>query len=77
MYITSEDMASEYADMAVEQLMDSGRFDPSVHKPRVFQVEPLGDVEVDPAGIKLLDDHDNEYTDDRRTSHARILRQII
>lgn len=75
-YITSQDMAAEYADMAVEQLQESGRFNPDIHRPRVFQVEPLGPVEVDPAGMKLLDDDDNEYTDDRRTSHARILGEV-
>jgi hypothetical protein len=75
-YITSRDMAQEYADMAVDQLSDMGRLDPKVHRPRVFQVEPLGPVEEDPSGIRLLDDGDNEYTDDRRTSHARIIRQV-
>lgn len=69
-------MASEYAAMAVEQLSDMGRLNPEVHKPRVFQVEPLGPVEEDPSGIRLLDDDDNEYTDDRRTSHARIIKEV-
>lgn len=76
-YITSKDMASEYADMAMEQLHDMGQLDPAIHKPRVFAVEPLGDVEEDPSGIRLLDDDDNEYTDDRRTSHARIIKQVL
>lgn len=75
-YITSRDMAGEYADMAVEQLEDMGELNSKVHKPRVFQVEPLGSVEEDPSGIRLLDDDDNEYTDDRRTSHARVIRQV-
>jgi hypothetical protein len=75
-YMTSKDMAEEYAGMAVEQLHDMGKYDPAVHKPRVFQVEPLGPVEEDPSGIKLLDDNDNEYTDDRRTSRARIIREL-
>ena len=75
-YMTSRDMADEYADMAIDQLHDQGRLDPEVHKPRVFQVQPLGPVEQDPSGIKLLDDDDNEYTDDMRTSHARIIRQV-
>lgn len=69
-------MASEYAGMAMEQLSDTGRLDPKVHKPRVFQVEPLGPVEEDPAGIRLLDDDDSEYTEDRRTSHARIIKEV-
>ena len=76
-YITSQDIAGEYADMAVEQLHDQGRYDPNTHKPRVFQVEPLGPVEIDPSGMQLLDDDDNEYTDDRRTSHARVIRQVL
>jgi hypothetical protein len=76
-YITSRDMASEYADMAIDQLHDQGAFNPDIHKPRVFAVEPLGDVEEDPSGIKLLDDNDNEYTDDHRTSHARIIKQVL
>ena len=75
-YLTSRDMASEYANMAIEQLSDMGRLNPEVHKPRVFQVEPLGPVEEDPSGIRLLDDDDNEYTDDRRTSHARIIKEV-
>lgn len=75
-YVTSRDMAEEYADMAVEQLTDQGRYDPKVHQPRVFQVEPLGAVDIDPSGIQLLDDDDNEYTDDRRTSHARVIKQV-
>lgn len=75
-YLTSRDMAGEYAQMAVEQLSDMGEFDPKVHKPRVFQVEPLGAVEEDPSGIKLLRDDDSEYTDDRRTSHARVIREV-
>jgi hypothetical protein len=76
-YVTSRGMAEEYAGMAIEQLSDQGRYDPNTHKPRVFQVEPLGPVETDPSGIKLLDDDDNEYTDDRRTSHARVIKQIM
>lgn len=75
-YLTSRDMAGEYADMAVEQLSDMGKLDPKIHKPRVFQVKPLGPVEEDPSGIRLLDDNDNEYTDDRRTSHARIIKEV-
>jgi len=75
-YITSEGMADEYANMAIDQLSDMGKLNPKIHKPRVFQVEPLGPVEQDPSGIKLLDDNDNEYTDDMRTSHARIIRQV-
>jgi hypothetical protein len=76
-YITSKEMASEYADMAMEQLHDMGQLNPEIHQPRVFAVEPLGAVEEDPSGIRLLDDDDNEYTDDRRTSHARIIKQVL
>lgn len=75
-YITSRDMASEYADMAIDQLHDQGALNPDIHKPRVFQVEPLGQVEQDPSGIKHLDDDDNEYTEDYRTSHAKVVRQV-
>lgn len=75
-YITSKGMASEYADMAIEQLHDMGELNPNIHKPRVYQVEPLGPVEEDPSGIRLLDDDDNEYTDDRRTTHAKIIREV-
>ena len=75
-YITSRDMAGEYADMAIDQLFDMGMYDPKVHKPRVYQVEPLGDVEEDPSGIRLLNDDDSEYTDDRRTSSARIIKEV-
>lgn len=75
-YVTTEDLAREYADMAIEQLDDFGEYDPDVHSARVFEVQPLGPVETDPAGIKLLDDNDNAYILDRRTSAARVIREV-
>lgn len=73
-YMTSRGIAEEYAEMAVEQLMDMGHKGPLV--PRVFEVEPIGNVETDPSGIRLLDDDDNEYTEDVRAPKARIIRQV-
>lgn len=73
-YLTSRDIAEEYAEMAVEQRMDMGDKGPLV--PRVFEVEPIGNVEPDPSGMRLLDDDDNEYTDDVRAPKARIIRQV-
>ena len=73
-YMTSREIAEEYAEMAAEQRMDMGHEGPIV--PRVYAVEPIGDVEPDPSGIRLLDDNDNEYTDDVRAPKARIIRQV-
>lgn len=75
-YITSEDMAGEYAAMANEEMADHGDLDPDVHAQRVYEVRPLAPVEVDPAGIELLDDDDNPYTDDRRTLRAKVVRKV-
>jgi hypothetical protein len=77
-YMTDRDIASEYADMAIEQLHDMEEYDPKVHKPRVYEVEPLGDVEVDPSGIQMgyEDEGEGVFTYDHRTSHMRIVRQV-
>lgn len=73
-YFTSREVAEEYANMAVDQLTDMGHPGPLV--PRVYQVEPIGDVEEDPSGMRELDDDDNEYTDDRRAPQARIIKKV-
>lgn len=75
-YITSEDMAREYASMAAEEMADMDQLDPSIHAQRVYEVKPLTDVEIDPAGIRLLDENDEPYTDDRRVERAEILRKV-
>ena len=70
-YVTSRGNAQEYAHFAMEQLEDTGRIEPH-HSPRVYEVQPLGPVEEDPAGMR----EDDGSTDDRRTTHAKVVRQI-
>jgi hypothetical protein len=73
-YMTDRDFAEEYAEFAAEQ---RGDVDPNLrYVPRVYMVEPIGEVEVDPSGMSYLDDDGNETTPDRRAAKARIVKKV-
>jgi hypothetical protein len=73
-YLTDRDTAEEYARFAVEQLRDRGHV--GLLRGRVYRVEPLGEVEVDPSGMTYQDDDGRVVTADRRTCRARIVEQV-